>query len=264
MKTTFANPTHRSPSYTKFATPLVLDPPRHSGLPTIQLGLGKHLFGTSHDCSVQVRADGVEPRHAMIMVSEHRTVVKALDPRTWVNEGPVSEMALRPGDRLSIGPLTFRVRAASPDELADFATANERAFADDDSRDAEVIVKSPMKPTSLAELVDGTQPAVAVTPVTATVFPVVSSISTEVRASLAPTPSKLPKVAAAVVAVTAKEPSNLASPVSSVEQAAPEPDVMATTATVRTSPFWTGIVLGWSARIMRRWRSPHPRIRSAL
>ena len=191
MKTTFAKSSHRSPSYTKFATPLVLDPPRHSDLPTIQLGLGKHLIGTSPDCSVRVRVDDVAPRHALIVVSEHRTVVKALDPRTWVNEGPVSEMALRPGDRLSIGPLTLRVRAASPDELADFATVYENTFDDDGSHAAEVVGESPVKSTFLAKLVDETRPAVAATPVTAAVlpavFPVVGSISTEVRAAVVPT-----------------------------------------------------------------------------
>ena len=228
MKTTFANSTHRSPPYTRFATPLVLDPPRHCGLPSIQLGLGKHLLGTSPDCSVQVRVDDVQPRHAMIVVSEHRTVVKALDPRTWVNEGPVSEMALRPGDRLSIGPLTFRVRAATPDELADFATANEYAFDDDDSRDAEVVIKSPVKSTSFAELVDETRQAVAATPVTAAaVFPVVDSITTKVRHSVVPTPIELPNVAEAVVAMTANEPSNIVSSMSSVERAASEADVTA-------------------------------------
>lgn len=225
MKTTFAKSSHRSLSYTKFATPLVLDPPRHSDLPTIQLGLGKHLIGTSPDCSVRVRVDDVAPRHALIVVSEHRTVVKALDPRTWVNEGPVSEMALRPGDRLSIGPLTLRVRAASPDELADFVTVYENTFDDDGSHAAEVVGESPVKSTFLAKLVDETRPTVAATPVTAAVlpavFPVVGSISTEVRAAVVPTPLELPKVAAAVVAVTAMEPSPIASSAAAVKQPAP-------------------------------------------
>ena len=131
MKTAFAKSPHRSPFYTKFATPLVLDSPRHCGFGTILLSRGKHLLGTSHDCSVQLRAGDVQPRHAMIVVGEHRTVVKALDPRTWVNDGPVSEMALRPGDRLSIGPLTFRVRAADADELAAIEAADEQTCTGD-------------------------------------------------------------------------------------------------------------------------------------
>lgn len=120
MTTTFAKLSSRGKSYTAFATPLVLDPPRHCGLPTIQLGQGRHLLGTADDCTIRVMTDDVQPHHALVTVSQHRTVVKALDPRTWVNEGPVTEMALRPGDRLSLGPITFRVRAATPDELASF------------------------------------------------------------------------------------------------------------------------------------------------
>ena len=112
MPSHIAKPPTRSLAYTKFSTPLVLEPPQHCGLPTIRLGLGRHLLGTDSQCTVRVRADNVEPRHALIVVSEHRTVVKALHPQTWINEGPVSEMALRPGDRLSLGPLTFRVRTA--------------------------------------------------------------------------------------------------------------------------------------------------------
>ncbi len=133
MQTNFAKPLARTQSYTKFSTPLVLEPPLHCGLPTIRLGLGKHLLGTDGSCTVRVRADNVEPRHAMIVVSEHRTVVKALHPQTWVNEGPVSETALRPGDRLSLGPLTFRVRAARADELQGFQEANAGTFQVEDS-----------------------------------------------------------------------------------------------------------------------------------
>ncbi len=133
MQSHIAKPPARSPLYTKFSTPLVLEPPLHCGLPTIRLGLGKHLLGTDNCCTVRVRADNVEPRHAMIIVSEHRTVVKALHPQTWVNEGPVSEMVLRPGDRLSLGPLTFRVRAARADELEDFQAFNAGTFQDEDS-----------------------------------------------------------------------------------------------------------------------------------
>lgn len=133
MQSHIAKPPTRSLAYTKFSTPLVLEPPQHCGLPTIRLGLGRHLIGTDSQCTVRVRADNVEPRHVLIVVSEHRTVVKALHPQTWINEGPVSEMALRPGDRLSLGPLTFRVRAARADELEDFEASNTGTFDDDGS-----------------------------------------------------------------------------------------------------------------------------------
>lgn len=111
--------TRRSSSL-NFTMPLVLEPPRHGGLSSIALVPGRHLVGAAADCAIRLQAEGILDRHAMILVGENRTVVKAIDSRTWVNDGPVSEMALRAGDRLSIGPLTFRVRAAAKDELAAF------------------------------------------------------------------------------------------------------------------------------------------------
>ena len=219
MKTTFAKSANRSPSHTKFATPLVLDPPRHCGLPQIQLGLGKHLIGVSPDCSVRVQAEGVAARHAMVMVSEHRTVVKALDPRTWVNEGPVSEMALRPGDRLSIGPLTFRVRAASADELADFAAASEYSFNDDGLLDADATVESLLKTLPPAIVVDESRQAIVAAPMTTAVLPVVDSTVAKGRESVVPAPIELPQFAAPTVAATVHEPSHIASSVTTVKQA---------------------------------------------
>ena len=224
MKTTFAKSPHRSPAYTKFATPLVLDPPRHCGLPAIHLGPGKHLIGTSHDCSVRVRADDVQPRHAMIVVSEHRTIVKALDPRTWVNEGPVSEMALRPGDRLSLGPLTFRVRAASPDELADFVIASDHSF-DDSSFNTEEAIKLPVQSTFSAEAVDSAQPVVAVAPVAIAASPVVESITTGTRDSVASVSCELPKVTDNNVELVVNQPSDLSSLKPSLAQNAPSSNV---------------------------------------
>ena len=111
----------RRPIPLNFNAPLVLDPPTHCGLSSIALVPGRHLIGTAASCGIRLHADGVVDRHALILVGENRTVVKSMDPHTWVNDGPVSEMALRPGDRLSVGPVTFRVRSATKDEAAAFA-----------------------------------------------------------------------------------------------------------------------------------------------
>jgi len=121
--------TRRSSSL-NFTTPLVLEPPRHGGLSSIALVPGRHLIGAADDCSIRLQAEGILDRHAMILVGENRTIVKAIDPRTWVNDGPVTEMALRAGDRLSIGPLTFRVRSAAKDELAAFDVREPQPLKD--------------------------------------------------------------------------------------------------------------------------------------
>lgn len=110
----------RRPSSLTFTAPLVLDPPRHSGLSSIALVPGRHLIGAGEECGIRLPLDGIVDRHALILVGENRTIVKSMDSHTWVNDSPVSDMALRPGDRLSIGPLTFRVRSATKEEEAVF------------------------------------------------------------------------------------------------------------------------------------------------
>ena len=106
---------------------LVLEPPRHIHLPLAYLRPGKHLIGTADACGIRVFAEGVQPRHAMLLVSDQIILLKALDPRTWVNDGIVSEATLRPGDRISIGPITFHLRIATADELLDDNAAESDA-----------------------------------------------------------------------------------------------------------------------------------------
>ncbi|MBS0203931.1 MAG: hypothetical protein JSS49_13585 [Planctomycetes bacterium] len=133
----------RRPATLNFTAPLVLESPRHSGLSSIALKPGRHLIGTTADCGIRLQADGVLERHAIILVGENRTVVKSLDPRTWVNDGPVTEMALRAGDRLSIGPVTFRVRSATREEAAEFLE-NDPAAAQESP-----VITRPSVPTTI-------------------------------------------------------------------------------------------------------------------
>ena len=131
--------TRRSPLL-NFTAPLVLEPPRHCGLSSIALAPGKHLIGTSDECAIRVNVEGVVGRHALILVGENRTIVKSIDSRTWVNDGPVTEMALRAGDRLSIGPLTFRIRTATSEEAAAFHSVERH---DPTERDEVPVAVSP-------------------------------------------------------------------------------------------------------------------------
>jgi pSer/pThr/pTyr-binding forkhead associated (FHA) protein len=110
-----------------FTAPLVLEPPSHCGLFPIALVPGRHLIGSADDCDIRLTFAGIASRHAIVMVGENRTIVKSMDSRSWVNDSPIAEMALRSGDRLSIGPVTFRVRSATKDEIAAFETTNSDA-----------------------------------------------------------------------------------------------------------------------------------------
>jgi hypothetical protein len=126
MMTSTSSATNRSSGSARSGGTLVLDPPRHMKLPTTFLGPGKHFIGTHGSCSIQVDAAGIQPRHAMILVGDQATLLKALDDKVWINDSIVAEAVLRPGDRLSIGPITFRVRLATNDERLKPAPVQER------------------------------------------------------------------------------------------------------------------------------------------
>ncbi len=112
---------------------LALDPPRHSDQPVSVLSPGKHVVGSAPSCSIQIPSDGVQPCHAMILVGDQKILLKAMDSKTWVNDCAVSETVLRPGDTVSIGPMTFLVRFATPDEILE----SDRLAVDDSEKASE-------------------------------------------------------------------------------------------------------------------------------
>lgn len=96
---------------------LVLEPPRHVDMPPLLLSPGVYELGSHSDCDFVIDADGVALQHVRMEVTAHRLTLTALDCRTWVNDFLVKDTALRRGDRISLGPLTFTLRAATPDDL---------------------------------------------------------------------------------------------------------------------------------------------------
>ncbi|RMG37966.1 MAG: hypothetical protein D6725_08105 [Planctomycetota bacterium] len=80
---------------------------------------GKWTIGADAGCDLTIDAPGVAPRHVLLICTERRVLMKAWDPRTWLNEGPVTDATLRPGDRLVIGPIEFHVRLATDREILD-------------------------------------------------------------------------------------------------------------------------------------------------
>ena len=98
---------------------LALEPVRNSaGVETLLFGPGQHLIGSSSDCSHILRASGVQPRHCEIRIDAGRATLRALDVRTWLNNGPVRQVELHVGDRLTVGPLEFRITARPAAESA--------------------------------------------------------------------------------------------------------------------------------------------------
>lgn len=86
-------------------------------LAPILLDRPKITLGWDVECSVQLPDAGIHAQHAIILREKRNLLVKAWDPRTWLNGVRVAEAPLYDGDLLRIGPIEFRVRAASPDEL---------------------------------------------------------------------------------------------------------------------------------------------------
>src|SRR5580700_10998658 len=102
---------------------LALEPVRNSaGVETLLFGPGQHLIGSSSDCSHVLRASGVQPRHCEIRIDAGRATLRALDVRTWLNNGPVRQVELHVGDRLTVGPLEFRITARPAAESASAPT----------------------------------------------------------------------------------------------------------------------------------------------
>lgn len=96
---------------------LALAPPSHTGQPALLLLPGRYQIGADASSSLCLDAPGIAPRHLLVLVTTEKIVVRAWDPRTWLNDGLLQEATLRRGDRLAIGPLTLRLRDATPDEL---------------------------------------------------------------------------------------------------------------------------------------------------
>src|SRR5882724_2004942 len=106
MINAIANSTTNQPGPSPVVDLLVLEPTRSSGLSVAILKSGRHVIGSAESCPIRIPVDGVQPQHALVLVGDQKTLVKALDERTWINDQPVTETKLRSGDRLSVGPIT--------------------------------------------------------------------------------------------------------------------------------------------------------------
>lgn len=84
------------------------------GVTPVVLVPGELTIGSGIGCDIRLEVPGVEERHCLLKCSRGRISVQALDRRTWHNNLPITQSWLRLGDRLAVGPVEFRVRAAGP------------------------------------------------------------------------------------------------------------------------------------------------------
>ncbi len=71
------------------------------------------LIGSSEQCQVQIRADGISQVHAKIVLEEGRIDIEDLDSATgtWLNGERVVKASLASGDEIRIGPHRLLVQA---------------------------------------------------------------------------------------------------------------------------------------------------------
>ncbi len=101
----------------KVETLMVLSPLTTS-LPKLLLKPGRWTVGSAATCSYRIVAEGVRPRHALLLCGGQTALLKAWDSHTWHNGQPVrGEVRLQAGDRVTVGSVEFSVEPAGPFEV---------------------------------------------------------------------------------------------------------------------------------------------------
>lgn len=96
---------------TTSAPKLVLEPVRQSPrIDSRPMSVGRYLIGSASDCDITISVAGVAPQHCLMIVGANKTIVKAISPLTWINDGPLTEAVLKHGERLILGPVELRTR----------------------------------------------------------------------------------------------------------------------------------------------------------
>ena len=109
------------------APKLVLEPVRASSqLDSYPLAPGRYLLGAAPDCDIVIAVGGVAPQHCLMIVGANKTIVKAISPLTWINDGPLTEAVLKLGERLILGPVELRTRRP---EVSEWIELREEAPA---------------------------------------------------------------------------------------------------------------------------------------
>ena len=92
--------------------------PHTTSLSKLMLKPGRWTVGSAATCSYRIVAEGVRPRHALLLCGSQTTLLKAWDANTWHNGQPVhGEVRLQPGDRVTVGTVEFSVESAGPFEV---------------------------------------------------------------------------------------------------------------------------------------------------
>ena len=132
---------------------LVLEPVRSSmRVDSHPLALGRYLIGSAADCDITITVAGVAPQHCLMIVGANKTVVKAISPLTWINDGPLTEAVLKHGERLILGPVELRTRLP---EVSEWVSQGDDSDAKTKAPAPSIpSVTSQYEPPQIEELLD--------------------------------------------------------------------------------------------------------------
>ena len=84
----------------------------------VRLTQSRCTVGSAPGCTLRLVAQGVQPRHCLLLRGVRGTIVRSLAPDTRLNGRPFADAAIKPGDLLGIGPVEFEVVGGqSPGEV---------------------------------------------------------------------------------------------------------------------------------------------------
>ncbi|NLS95234.1 MAG: hypothetical protein GXX96_24010 [Planctomycetaceae bacterium] len=97
----------------------------------VRLRSAKCTIGSGENCTLRIRARGVQPLHCVLIRKAVRTVVRRWAADTRLNGASFTDAPLHTGDRLSIGPIDFEVldsgTAPNLDAANDFTASTKLA-----------------------------------------------------------------------------------------------------------------------------------------
>ncbi|OPX23812.1 MAG: hypothetical protein B1H04_03305 [Planctomycetales bacterium 4484_123] len=119
----------------------------------------KTVLGRAEDCDLRIPLLSVSRKHCELILGDDELRVRDLASSngTFVNSRRITETALKPGDRLVIGPVVFTVQIDGvPEQIAPVRTKTERADQTEAAAPAgtedEVI---PLEPDDLETAAEG-------------------------------------------------------------------------------------------------------------
>lgn len=135
------------------APKLVLEPVRQSPrMESRPLSVGRYLIGSASEADITINVPGVAPQHCLMIVGANKTVVKAISPLTWINDGPLTEAVLKHGERLILGPVELRTRLPEVSEWV--SQGNDEELELKSPAPLSTKAESQYEPPQIEELLD--------------------------------------------------------------------------------------------------------------